>query len=410
MEKILLFLLCFVTLSVHAQDIIVKKDGSIIQSKVLEVNETSIKYKRQTNQNGPTYTISISDVLSVNYANGEKESFINVNSDASTSEASMSPQYIQKPTDTRNAELISMYNKYYAPTQKLKKAHKKTEYYMLIFGVASSSVLSNEDIEMTFVRHFSNPSPDYHHVVYELCIKNKTDKTIYIDKGNCFRLLSEGSFFCYYAPTEQVTVNQGKGGGTSLGLGAVAGALGIGGAVGQLASGIGVSGGSFNSVATTYTPQRFLIIPPNAKQNLTKEKAVYVKGSASIWSTAEYKLLEQEESFNFKELHASRIYYESFSLEMGEPNPSELRLPKGLVKMGEVLEYNETNSPYSRDYIITYSTEENFRTYSSLKAKVYLREIIGADKLRTGHKPQSEKYIEGITPYTIEGYCVAEDL
>lgn len=63
------------TLSVSAQDVIVKKDGSIILSKVIEIGTTEVKYKKWNNQNGPNYTISKSDVQAINYENGEKESF-----------------------------------------------------------------------------------------------------------------------------------------------------------------------------------------------------------------------------------------------------------------------------------------------------------------------------------------------
>lgn len=38
-----------------AQDVIVKRDGSTIISKVLEVNTGDIKYKKFSNQGGPTY-------------------------------------------------------------------------------------------------------------------------------------------------------------------------------------------------------------------------------------------------------------------------------------------------------------------------------------------------------------------
>ena len=40
------------------QDIIVKRDGSTIISKVLKVTTDSIKYKKQSSFNGPTYTMN----------------------------------------------------------------------------------------------------------------------------------------------------------------------------------------------------------------------------------------------------------------------------------------------------------------------------------------------------------------
>lgn len=75
MNKILLILLLFVYSNGFAQDVIVKKDGSTILSKILEVNTFDIKYKKYSNLDGPTYTILKTELLSVNYKNGESEKF-----------------------------------------------------------------------------------------------------------------------------------------------------------------------------------------------------------------------------------------------------------------------------------------------------------------------------------------------
>lgn len=75
MNKILLILFSFVCSNGFAQDVIVKKDGSTILSKVLEVNTSEIKYKKYSNLDGPTYTILKTELLSINYKNGESEKF-----------------------------------------------------------------------------------------------------------------------------------------------------------------------------------------------------------------------------------------------------------------------------------------------------------------------------------------------
>ena len=72
---IALIVLCFVSQRLEAQDVIVKKDGTTILSKVLEVNEANLKYKKFKNPQGPTYSISLSEIMSVNYENGEKDVF-----------------------------------------------------------------------------------------------------------------------------------------------------------------------------------------------------------------------------------------------------------------------------------------------------------------------------------------------
>lgn len=60
---------------IQAQDIIVKKDGSRIQSKVLEIGSDEVLYKEWGNQQGETYAIETDDLLRVEFQNGEKEIF-----------------------------------------------------------------------------------------------------------------------------------------------------------------------------------------------------------------------------------------------------------------------------------------------------------------------------------------------
>jgi hypothetical protein len=55
-----------------AQDIIIKKNGEEIQSKILEVSGSEIKYKKFDNVDGPSYTIDKSEVFVIKYADGTK--------------------------------------------------------------------------------------------------------------------------------------------------------------------------------------------------------------------------------------------------------------------------------------------------------------------------------------------------
>lgn len=75
MKKLLVFLLLMCSASISAQDVIVKKDGSTIVSKVLEVGQDVIKYKKFNNLDGPTYSISKLELQSINYQNGAKDTF-----------------------------------------------------------------------------------------------------------------------------------------------------------------------------------------------------------------------------------------------------------------------------------------------------------------------------------------------
>lgn len=68
-------LVAIMALMAHAQDVIVKKDGSTILSSVIEVSGTEVKYKKHSNPKGPTYTIMVSELISINYQNGDKDTF-----------------------------------------------------------------------------------------------------------------------------------------------------------------------------------------------------------------------------------------------------------------------------------------------------------------------------------------------
>lgn len=74
--KVLSGLLMMVFLgTLQAQDIIITKDAQKIEAKVLESSNSEIKYKKQSNLEGPTFVVSISELNSVIYANGEVQVF-----------------------------------------------------------------------------------------------------------------------------------------------------------------------------------------------------------------------------------------------------------------------------------------------------------------------------------------------
>lgn len=80
MKRFLFSLVALVVTNVcFAQDIIVQKYGSTIQAKVLKVSQSEVEYKKFSNQNGPTYTISTRDLQCINYENGTKDTFVSPN-------------------------------------------------------------------------------------------------------------------------------------------------------------------------------------------------------------------------------------------------------------------------------------------------------------------------------------------
>ena len=73
---ILIFIFLFIGIcSVTAQDMIILKDGNIIEAKVAEISPSEIRYKRYNNLEGPMIVIPVTNVLSIKYENGIVEIF-----------------------------------------------------------------------------------------------------------------------------------------------------------------------------------------------------------------------------------------------------------------------------------------------------------------------------------------------
>lgn len=71
----LLFVVTLFSLQAFAQDKLYKKNGDVVEAKVLEVNEAEIKYKIFTDQEGPTYTVDKDRLAKIIYQGGREETF-----------------------------------------------------------------------------------------------------------------------------------------------------------------------------------------------------------------------------------------------------------------------------------------------------------------------------------------------
>ena len=93
--------LCLMTMAgVQAQDIIVLNDGTAILSKVEEVGETAIKYRKYSNMEGPVYSVSKESVQSITYQNGEKENYTLLNGDSITNPSLTGSSVVVRNTTT----------------------------------------------------------------------------------------------------------------------------------------------------------------------------------------------------------------------------------------------------------------------------------------------------------------------
>ena len=408
-NQIVLTMLSLAALNVAAQDVVVKKDGSTILAKVLEVNQDNIKYKKFSNQNGPTYTINLSDVMSVNYENGEKEDFNNSSITNNANQGNEAKEII-KDAAPNNSELLNLYAKDYHLNPSYKLKDKETSFGIAFLSFSNSSILSNDEIEIYLERdqtqHPDNTmfgtfnanlksSPLFR---YDIVFKNKTSKIIYVDLANCFRTTNLGVSYCYYS-SDIVTENKQSTSGGSFNLGGITNAAGIGGVAGSLANATTVGKSNSTSLSKTHINQRILQIPPKGKVCLSKFEYVTEKKATSL-SFGIYELINQGEEFFFSD-QVDRVT-NSLKLES-----KVLPLKIGSVKMGEERRFNIDDSPFVVNYHLVYSTKEDFSTYSVLSPMLYINKIIGLKNQLTlrewCNEDNLKEIIQSFGEYTIVG-------
>ena len=352
-----------------AQDMIVKKDGTVIQAKVMKVGTSEVDYKKWSNQDGPQYSIAVADILAINYQNGEKETFDNVSAQPEASKPAAQPTGMTQVTvETLSAEAkaandatIEKYNQIYdTDVNEVKKNGNAKEAFMRL-GVAEGSVLENEDIAisiatgyMPYGGEFTPIWPNPCNVGIKFMIQNKTNSTLYLDLGNTF-YVSMGQSFGYYVPTSTTTTNSSSSG-VGINAGAIAGAMGIGGVAGKLAGGINFGGGSTSGTAVTTFSQRVVAIAPGSTYNLAPQ-FIFCNEPRSISPGFLCSL---------KGMMATHYCKAVFSDENG-----------GRMLNYDLYSYSEQSSPLQLSFVTSYSKNEDFASSSSLRCGLYLMEMYG---------------------------------
>ena len=356
-----------------AQDMIVKKDGTVIQAKVMKVGTSEVDYKKWSNQNGPQYSIAVADILAINYQNGEKETFDNVSAQPEASKPAAQPTGMtQVSVETLSAEAkaandaaIEKYNQIYdTDVNEAKKNGNAKEAFMRL-GVTEGSVLENEDIAISIATgymlqagkqpaSFSPIAPYLCNVGIKFMIQNKTNNTLYLDLGNTF-YVSMGHSVGYYVPTSTTTTNSSSSG-VGINAGAIAGAMGLGGVAGKLAGGINFGGGSTSGTAVTTFSQRVVAIAPGSTYNLDPQY-IFCNETRSISPGFLCSL---------KGMMATHYCKAVFSDENG-----------GRMLNYDLYSYSEQSSPLQLSFVTSYSKNEDFASSSSLRCGLYLMEMYG---------------------------------
>ena len=409
MKKLILLIALFSSITTMAQDVIVKKDGSTILAKVTKIGDKEVEYKKYNSKSDRLYSISVSELMAINYEDGEREDFSNSSKSSENEDAD--PKEIKIGPATNNSQLLNLYAKDYhlSPLYKIKDKDREkiTKSAVCFLSFTETSIISNDEIELSLVPD-TNDNPGNSMVInnlyfrFNIVLYNKTNSIIYVDLANCFRTENNRTSYCYYS-NNIITENLGNVSGGSFNLGGITNAAGIGGVAGSLANATTIGKSTMNSVSKTHIKQRILQIPPKGRLAISSFDYVTIK-KGNLVNIGKYELSDKGEEFYFSiPLYGmDPSLAKTFQLENRNLTLNNLEL-----RIGEEKKFNTDNSPYKANYHIVYSTKENFKTYSVLSPTLYINKIIGIKKGPIIPKYTSsnslQEFIDGFNVFTVSG-------
>ena len=357
-----------IAISLHAQDTMVTQDGDVKTVYVVDIGGTAVFYKTENTENAAIQSISKDQIFVLKHPDGTKYDLGNAQTPAvqpTISPQTPTPQMSDEVSEEAMAEnkrRIEMVNSLSPECTNDKKG--KADYVFCSFAISENSQLVNDEISLDFEwghvnyetsaanpTYMSNYGSSEHAMI--AVVKNLTEKTIYIDLGNSFFIRGDQAS-AYYTPSA-TTVSNTSSSGVGVNAGAVAGALGIGGSVGKLASGINVGGGSSSTTTNVTYSQRVIAIPPMSSKKL------------------DYQFLFDGYSCNGLVVYRPSKHYPlyttfTFKNEKGK---------KYDYQVGETHSYSEENAPLRFSLILSYSYTEDCSSTKSMKVNMYSEQILG---------------------------------
>ena len=342
MKKSLLFVsVLFMSFSAQAQDVVITKEGDALKVYGLEVSPSAVFYRESQDENAPIVRKNKSDLLMIKYSDGRKEIMSEGNnaSQPAVSQQAATDAVVEFTAEDQTANETALAKWKSFPENKMKPRNKRAPMLYCVLRPDKDSRIADRYVELSF--HGDNYIQSLGNKInFVLAVKNKTNKTIYLDLGNTFFIRGEQSE-AYFVPTANSSTT-GTSSGVGVNLGALTGGLGIGGAVGKVASGINVGKGSSKHNTTVVYSQRVVAIPPMSTKNL--------------------------EGMELK--------------HPGYANAPETGVPYQLnvgttVNIGSHIDFQEGQLPVRFASYVTYSFTEDIQSPRMLQAKLSIRRILG---------------------------------
>lgn len=204
----------------------------------------------------------------------------------------------------------------------------KTNEYINVSGVAYQSIRAKDVVaeadvvaNATIIVYCQIDKDGY----FDITVKNNTNEIMTIDRTRTFFRDIDGNSVPYYDPCVSVntsSVSKGNATGTSVNVGAIARAAGVGGAIGTALNGVNV--GSSNSKVITNTEttyhidQQFIHIAPHGKAPLDRTFRITGVGDDFLDKVISRASGTVNNTFTSDQTYASCNLCISYSLDGGE--------------------------------------------------------------------------------------------
>lgn len=355
------------TTNATAQETMITNKGDILTVYDVEIGGTSIFYKFNATDNA-SLKISKSEVVMIKYKNGEVVRMDDATPHPSAVKAQPTPSDaftlafdINPDIETDNKKLIDEINNFDV-VYKGDDTNKQSLCLFYLLGVDEGSIIETPELKVSFkpqsqkkvgknnYEYVDIDQYPYYKNFLAVTVTNKSDKMLYLDLANCF-IVKNGIAEPYYVPSSTSSSSNSLSG-ADVNFGAIAGTVGIGGALGTLAGGVSVGGGSSNSSTTVTYSQRVISVPPMASVNMG------------------VKDIELE---NIVKLYLNQL------IECGvyaEHKKYYVVNYKG-IKRGQKINIPQVEGIKPLGIMVTYSLDENLSATNTMRIGLHLRQAIG---------------------------------
>lgn len=393
-KSIFLILLLFSFAANNAKgDVIILKTGDSKNVYNIEISGNYIFFNETANEDSNISKLSKTDVFGYKIGDGDIQIL-----DTDKSSPSISTSSKSLPSKSTASVTTDAPQEYSTPTLLNCKIAEDNSYILArladftitpkknnsglcggkitpVWAFSENSVISDENLSINVDRF------DFliGGVAYKIKLTNKTDKMLFVDLTNTFETNRDGIAKPFFT-NKIYTTNEGHSSGGSLNLGAIAGAVGIGGVAGTLANGITVGGGNTKGATVSESQSPVISIPPHSSKYLPGEKVKiggdydYMEMPLCMYFITAGRHLDNKLAFAYQHNYLKRLIFWDGILPIDDERITCESI--GLTKNGYV-EFEEELAPKRRDFTITYSDSPQFTTYYQLPLGFYIKGFFG---------------------------------